>query len=66
MMLKLTNREREVITLVAKGLSDKQIANELQISRRTVQTHISRIFVKLGVNNRVGAVTFFLDARVIA
>ena len=59
--MKLTNREYEVLCLLVKGNSDKQIAHELKISRRTVQTHMGRIYMKLGVNNRVGAATTFLQ-----
>lgn len=58
--MKLTNRELEVLSLLAKGNSDKQIAQELKISRRTVQTHMGRIYGKFGVNNRVSAATIFL------
>ena len=45
----LTDREREVLHLVVKGLSNKLIAKELNISHRTVEQHRSRIFDKLGV-----------------
>jgi len=45
----LTDREREVLDLVVKGLSNKLIAKELNISHRTVEQHRSRIFDKLGV-----------------
>jgi len=58
--MKLTNREYEVLGFLSKGHSDKQIASELSISRRTVQTHIGRIYMKLGVNNRVGAAAMFI------
>ena len=52
----LTARELEVLRLVAAGLSDAQIAERLVISRRTVQTHLTSIFGKFGVNSR-GAAT---------
>lgn len=58
--MKMTNREYEVLELLARGNSDKQIADVLKISRRTVQTHMGRIFMKLGVNNRVSAATLYL------
>lgn len=59
--MKLTKREYEVLGFLSKGYSDKQIASQLSISRRTVQTHIGRIYAKLGVNNRVGAATMFFQ-----
>ncbi|GAH80743.1 unnamed protein product, partial [marine sediment metagenome] len=55
----LQPRELEVIKLAAKGMSNKEIARELFISERTVQTHLVNIFRKLGVNSRTQAV---LDA----
>lgn len=58
--MNLTEKELEVISLLSKGLLCKQIANELNISIRTVQTHLGRIYLKLGVNNKVGAVCSFL------
>jgi non-specific serine/threonine protein kinase len=53
----LTTREREVAALVAQGRSNRQIAAMLVVSERTVDTHLERIFNKLGVNARaqVGA-----------
>ncbi|MFC1864806.1 response regulator [Chloroflexota bacterium] len=52
----LQSREQEVIKLAAKGLSNKEIASQLFISERTVQTHLVNIFKKLGVNSRTQAV----------
>jgi DNA-binding NarL/FixJ family response regulator len=51
----LTEREREVLTLVAKGLSNQQIADSLVISERTARTHVSNILSKLGVASRTQA-----------
>jgi non-specific serine/threonine protein kinase len=50
--LGLTPREREVLTLLARGLSDKEIADGLFISPRTAMTHVGNILAKLGVNKR--------------
>ena len=48
----LTPREREVVLLVASGLTNRQIAGELTISERTVTTHVDHILRKLGVTSR--------------
>lgn len=56
----LQSRELDVIKLTAKGMSNKDIANELFISERTVQTHLINIFRKLGVNSRTQAVLYAL------
>ena len=52
----LTSREREVLSLLADGLSTKQIATELVITPRTIGTHVQSIFSKLGVHSRAQAV----------
>jgi NarL family two-component system response regulator LiaR len=52
----LHQRELEVLRLAAKGISNKDIAQKLGIGNRTVQTHLLRIFHKLGVNSRTEAV----------
>jgi DNA-binding NarL/FixJ family response regulator len=51
----LTDREQEVLALVARGLANKQIARELDISERTVKTHLGSIFQRLGVTDRTSA-----------
>jgi DNA-binding NarL/FixJ family response regulator len=51
----LTDREREVLALVAQGLSNQQIADSLVISERTARTHVSNILSKLGVASRTQA-----------
>jgi NarL family two-component system response regulator LiaR len=53
----LTEREVEVLQLIAKGRSNPQMANELNLSRRTVQSHLRNIFNKLEVDSRTQAVT---------
>ena len=52
----LTTREREVLSLLAAGLSSEQIAHELRITRRTLATHVQHILTKLGVHTRTQAV----------
>jgi DNA-binding NarL/FixJ family response regulator len=54
----LTERELDILRLVGKGLSNKQIGKELFISDRTVQAHLSNIFSKLGVSTRTEAVMY--------
>ncbi|CAN5689835.1 hypothetical protein BH23CHL5_BH23CHL5_21110 [soil metagenome] len=53
----LSLREREVLQLMAKGKSDREISDALFISYRTTTTHVSNIFNKLGVNSRTAAST---------
>ena len=53
----LTNREREVLELLAQGLSNKLIAGELHISEHTVKFHISSLYAKLDVSSRAEAVS---------
>jgi DNA-binding CsgD family transcriptional regulator len=53
--LGLTARERDVLALIAEGRTDRQIAEALFISPRTVAMHVSSILTKLGVPNRGGA-----------
>jgi DNA-binding NarL/FixJ family response regulator len=59
----LTRRELEVIEFVAAGKTNREIANELFLSVRTVDRHLSRIFEKLGVNSRAAAASQFERAR---
>lgn len=53
--IKLTKREVEVLTLVIEGKSSKEVADQLYVSKRTVDFHLANIYQKLRVNNRVQA-----------
>jgi DNA-binding NarL/FixJ family response regulator len=59
---KLTDRETEVLRLVAKGLSYKQIAQRLVLSHRTVQNHVQNTLGKLQLHNRVELVRYAIEA----
>src|ERR1051326_3179801 len=54
----LTQREREVVALIGEGLKNKQIAVRLFVSETTVQHHLSSIFAKLGVSDRLELVIY--------
>ena len=58
---RLTDRETEVLRLVAKGLSYKQIAERLVISHRTVQNHVQNTLGKLQLHNRVELVRYAIE-----
>jgi len=62
---RLSDREREVLRLVARGQSNKQIATKLRISERTAKFHVTAILNKLGAENRAQAVAIAAEKRLL-
>ena len=60
----LSAREREVLRLLSEGLTDREIAQALTLSARTVETHVSNILRKLGVHRRADAARRYRDERI--
>ena len=61
----LTKKEREILALLVKGLSNVEISNQLFISMATVKYHLTNIFSKLGAKNRVEAATIALENSLV-
>ncbi|MFC6016967.1 response regulator [Plantactinospora solaniradicis] len=61
----LTDRELDVLRLVASGANNTEIAQSLHLSERTVKGHISAIFLKLGVRDRAGAIIHAYDVGIV-
>lgn len=59
----LTRREQQVATLVCEGLTNRQIAGQMFVTEKTVEMHLSRVFAKLKVTNRIGVARVLWRAR---
>ena len=62
----LTNREREVVAMVAHGLCNDEIADAMVLSPTTAKTHVSRAMIKLGARDRAQLVVFAYQAGLVA
>ena len=62
----LTDRELDVFRLIARGLSNRDIANRLVLSEKTVRNHVERTYAKIGATNRVGASLYALQRGLVA
>ncbi|MFC7464361.1 response regulator [Brachybacterium sp. GCM10030252] len=65
LLAKLTERERDVLLLMGQGRSNGEIAADLFLSEHTVKTHVGRILTKIGARDRVQAVIFAYDSRLV-
>ena len=61
----MTVREREVLTMLARGLSNDEIAGAIHLGEPTVRTHVGRIYAKLGARDRAQAVVFAYEAGLV-
>jgi DNA-binding NarL/FixJ family response regulator len=62
----LTDRQVEVLRLLARGLSNPQIARELVVSRRTAEHHVQDIYARIGVSSRAAAALYAMEHDLLA
>lgn len=63
-LAELTQREREIVRLIVQGASNKEVASSLNISERTVKGHLSNVFQKLGVADRLKLMLYVREGRI--
>jgi RNA polymerase sigma factor (sigma-70 family) len=61
----LTERERQVLALIAEGMTNKEIAQQLSLSHGTVRVYVSQVLAKLGVGNRTEAARLALENNLV-
>ncbi|MBT6444360.1 MAG: response regulator transcription factor, partial [Acidimicrobiaceae bacterium] len=61
----LTDREHEALQLLARGMSNREIADEMFVGEATAKTHVSRLLTKLGVRDRVQAVVMAYESGIV-
>jgi DNA-binding NarL/FixJ family response regulator len=61
----LTSREREVLILLARGLTNEQISNELVVVVKTVEKHVANVLMKLGLKNRTEAAAWAIERNLV-
>ena len=64
--VRLTEREREVLAIAAQGLTAREMASRLGVRERTITTHLARIYVKLGVGNRLAAIRLAAQSGLVS
>jgi DNA-binding NarL/FixJ family response regulator len=65
MLRELTDRENQVLKLIADGLTNREISRSLEISESTVENHIHHIYEKLGISRRAQAVAYAFQSKTI-
>ncbi len=62
--MQLTTKQEQILSLAARGLKDRHIADRMGLSVRTVQNHLARIYTKNHTNNRVSAIWLYMNSEI--
>lgn len=62
--MQLTTKQEQILSLAARGLKDRHIAEKMGLSVRTVQNHLARIYTKNHTNNRVEAIWLYMNSEI--